>query len=106
MAHDSLFDVRGHSLATKFIRKTRLPASLPLRYVIRSIVQAFPVSGRRRGEAKGGDREGGGEGGERGWVQGDRKTDGETRETRWKGKKGICNRDEGRCGLEKKKKKK
>lgn len=30
MAHDSLFDVRGHSLATKFIRKTRLPASLPL----------------------------------------------------------------------------
>lgn len=62
MAHDSLFDVRGHSLATKFIRKTRLPASLPLRYVIRSIVQAFPVSGRRRGEAKGGDREGGGGG--------------------------------------------
>ena len=32
-------------------------------------------------------------------MQGDRKTDGETRETRWKGKKGICNRDEGRCGL-------
>lgn len=43
---------KGHSLATKFIRKTRLPASA-CSYVIRSIVQAFPVSGDRRGEAKG-----------------------------------------------------
>lgn len=39
-------------------------------------------------------------------MQGDRKTDGETRETRWKGKKGICNRDEGRCGLGKKRERK
>lgn len=38
-------------------------------------------------------------------MQGDRKTDGETRETRWKGKKGICNRDEGRCGLGKEREK-
>lgn len=43
---------KGHSLATKFIRKTRLPASA-CSYVIRSIVQAFPVSGDRRAEAKG-----------------------------------------------------
>lgn len=76
---------KGHSLATKFIRKTRLPASA-CSYVIRSIVQAFPVSGDRRGEAKG----------ERHWNRQRR------RKTKQKGKKEFAGATEVGAPLKKK----